>query len=158
MALHLLRTMTRWRAKRRYEANRRFGERADDALVAIAILKGRRDGVELEETDEDLGTKLRRGRELLEDIRDALSGESTVDPYEMAIAEELKDEAPNPPSVLVNDFDDLIQSMETAERTLSYTEGLEDARTWLKRISETANRTSRDSINRMRGSLANGTR
>lgn len=150
--------MTRWRAKRRYEANRRFGERADEALVAIAILKGRRDGIELDQTDTDLAAKLRRGRELLEDIRDALSSESSVDPYEMAIAEELKDEDPNPPSVLVADFDELIESLETAERTLDYTEGLDDVRTWLKRISNIADRTSRESISRMRGSLATGTR
>jgi hypothetical protein len=150
--------MTRWRAKRRYEANRRFGERADEALVAIAILKGRRDGIELDQTDTDLAAKLRRGRELLEDIRDALSSESAVDPYEMAIAEELKDEDPNPPSVLVADFDELIESLETAERTLDYTEGLDDVRTWLKRISNIADRTSRESISRMRGSLATGTR
>lgn len=150
--------MTRWRAKRRYEANRRFGERADEALVAIAILKGRRDGIELDQTDTDLAAKLRRGRELLEDIRDALSSESAVDPYEMAIAEELKDEDPNPPSVLVADFDVLIESLETAERTLDYTEGLDDVRTWLKRISNIADRTSRESISRMRGSLATGTR
>jgi hypothetical protein len=150
--------MTRWRAKRRYEANRRFGERADEALVTIAILKGRRDGIELDQTDTDLAAKLRRGRELLEDIRDALSSESAVDPYEMAIAEELKDEDPNPPSVLVADFDELIESLETAERTLDYTEELDDVRTWLKRISNIADRTSRQSINRMRGSLATGTR
>jgi len=150
--------MTRWRAKRRYEANRRFGERADDALVAIAILKGRRDGIELDQTDDELATKLRRGRELLEDIRDALSGDSVVDPYEMAIAEELKAEDPNLPSVLVDDFDELIESVETAEHTLDYTEGLDDVRTWLKRISNIADRTSRESISRMRGSLANGTR
>jgi len=150
--------MTRWRAKRRYEANRRFGERADEALVAIAILKGRREGIELDQTDNELGVKLQRGRELLEDIRDALSGESAVDPYEMAIAEELKDEDPNPPSVLVADFDELIESLETAECTLDYTEGLDDVRTWLKRISNIADRTSRESISRMRGSLATGTR
>lgn len=150
--------MTRWRAKRRYEANRRFGERADEALVAIAILKGRRDGIDLDQTDDELAAKLRRGRELLEDIREALSGESAVDPYEMAIAEELKDEDPNPPSVLVTDFDELIESVETAEHTLDYTEGLDDVRTWLKRISSIADRTSRESISRMRGSLATGTR
>ena len=150
--------MTRWRAKRRYEANRRFGERADEALVAIAILKGRREGIELDQTDNELGVKLQRGRELLEDIRDALSGESAVDPYEMAIAKELKDEDPNPPSVLVADFDELIESLETAECTLDYTEGLDDVRTWLKRISNIADRTSRESISRMRGSLATGTR
>ena len=150
--------MTRWRAKRRYEANRRFGERADEALVAIAILKGRREEIELDQTDNELGVKLQRGRELLEDIRDALSGESAVDPYEMAIAEELKDEDPNPPSVLVADFDELIESLETAECTLDYTEGLDDVRTWLKRISNIADRTSRESISRMRGSLATGTR
>lgn len=150
--------MTRWRAKRRYEANRRFGERADEALVAIAILKGRREGIELDQTGNELGVKLQRGRELLEDIRDALSGESAVDPYEMAIAEELKDEDPNPPSVLVADFDELIESLETAECTLDYTEGLDDVRTWLKRISNIADRTSRESISRMRGSLATETR
>jgi hypothetical protein len=150
--------MTRWRAKRRYEANRRFSERADDTLVAIAILKGRRDGIELEQTDEELAEKLRQGRDLLEDIRNALAEEPGVDPYEMAIAEELANNAPNPPSVLVGDFDELIDALETAEQTLTYTEELDNVRMWLKRISNTASRTSREAINRMRGSLATGTR
>jgi len=49
--------MTRWRAKRRYEANRRFGERADEALVAISILKAKRDGIDLEQSEEDEGAQ-----------------------------------------------------------------------------------------------------
>lgn len=145
--------MNRWRAKRLYEANRRFGERADDALVAIAILKGRRDGIELEQTDDELADKLGRGRELLEDIRDALSDESVVDPNEEAFAEKLNNEDSKPPSALVRTFEELIESLETAERTLKYTEELDNVRTWLKRISNIANRTSRESIRRMGGSL-----
>ncbi|MEF8802002.1 MAG: hypothetical protein V5A56_13380 [Halolamina sp.] len=112
----------------------------------------------MEQTDEELAEKLRRGRELLEDIRDALAEDPGVDPYEMAIAEELVSNDPNPPSVLIRDFDDLIDALETAEQTLTYSEELDDVRTWLKRISNTASRTSRDAVSRMRGSLANGTR
>jgi hypothetical protein len=59
---------------------------------------------------------------------------------------------------LVGDFDDLIEIMEAAEETLTYRQGLDNVREQLKEISETANRTSRDSINRMRGTLADGTR
>jgi len=52
--------MNRWRAKRRYEANRRFGEHADEALVAISILKANRDGIDLDQSEESLRAKLDR--------------------------------------------------------------------------------------------------
>jgi len=150
--------MTRWRAKRRYEANRRFGERADEALVAISILKAKRDGIELEQNEEDLRAKLEPGRHLLEQIRDALDEDPDADPYELAIAEQIQENAITAGSRLVNDFDTLIEVVETAEETLTYQEGLDDVREQLKEISKTASRTSRDSINRMRGTLADGTR
>lgn len=150
--------MTRWRAKRRYEANRRFGKRADEALVAISILKAKRDGIDLEQSEEDLQAKLESGRHLLERIRDALDEDPDADPYELAIAEQIQKNAITASSRLVGDFDDLIEVMETAEESLTYQEGLDDVRQQLKEISETASRTSRDSINRMRGTLADGTR
>jgi uncharacterized Zn finger protein len=150
--------MTRWRAKRRYEANRRFGERADEALVAISILKAKRDGIDLEQSEDDLRAKLESGRHLLEQIRDALDEDPNADPYELAIAEQIQENAITARSRLVGDFDDLIEVMEAAEETLTYQQGLDEVREQLKEISETANRTSRDSINRMRGTLADGTR
>jgi hypothetical protein len=150
--------MTRWRAKRRYEANRRFGERADEALVAISILKAKRDGIELEQSEEDLRAKLESGRQLLEQIRDALDEDPDADPYELAIAEQIQENAITASSRLVGDFDDLIEVMEAVEETLTYQQGLDEVRETLKEISETANRTSRDSVNRMRGTLADGTR
>lgn len=150
--------MTRWRAKRRYEANRRFGERADEALVAISILKAKRDGIDLEQSEDDLRAKLESGRHILEQIRDALDEDPDADPYELAIAEQIQENAITARSRLVGDFDNLIEIMEAAEETLTYQQGLDDVREKLKEISETANRTSRDSINRMRGTLADGTR
>jgi hypothetical protein len=150
--------VTRWRAKRRYEANRRFGERADEALVAISILKAKRDGIDLEQSEEVLQAKIVSGRHLLERIRDALDEDPDADPYELAIAEQIQNNAITASSRLVGDFDDLIEVMENAEETLTYQEGLNDVRQQLKRISETASRTSRDSINRMWGTLADGTR
>jgi hypothetical protein len=150
--------MTRWRAKRRYEANRRFGERADEALVAISILKAKRDGIDLEQSEEDLRAKLESGHHLLQQIRDALDEDPDADPYELAIAEQIQENAITASSRLVGDFDDLIEVMEASEETLTYQQGLDEVRETLKEISETANRTSRDSINRMRGTLADGTR
>lgn len=150
--------MTRWRAKRRYEANRRFGERADEALVAISIFKAKRDGIDLEQSDEELRAKLESGRHLLERIRDALNEDPDADPYELAIAEQIQENAFTARSRLVGDFDDLIEVMEAAEEDLTYQDGFDDVRDKLKEISEIASRTSRDSINRMRGTLADGTR
>jgi hypothetical protein len=118
--------MTRWRAKRRYEANRRFGERADEALVAISILKAKRDGIDLEQSEEDLRTKLESGRHLLEQIRDALNEDPDADPYELAIAEQIQENAITARTRLVGDFDDLIEVMETAEETLTYQQGLDE--------------------------------
>ena len=150
--------MTRWRAKRRYEANRRFGERADEALVAISILKAKRDGIDLEQSNEELRAKLKSGRYLFERIRNALDEDPDADPYELAIAEQLQANSLSARSRLVRDFDGLIDVIEAAEEDLTYRDGLGDVRDQLKEISESASRTSRDSINRMRGTLANGTR
>jgi|AntDeeMinimDraft_4_1070355.scaffolds.fasta_scaffold05277_2 uncharacterized Zn finger protein len=150
--------MNRWRAKRRYEANRRFGEHADEALVAISILKANRDGIDLDQSEESLRAKLESGRHLLERIRDALDEDPDADPYELAIADDIEGNAITARSRLVGDFEDLIDTMEAAEDTLTYQEGLDDVREQLKKISKIASRTSRDSINRMRGTLADGTR
>jgi hypothetical protein len=150
--------MSQWRAKRRYEANRRFGECADEALVAISILKANRDGIDLEQGEEDLQEKLESGRHLLERIRDALDEDPDADPYELAIAEQIQENSLTARSRLVEDFDDLIEVMIAAEEELTYRDGLDDVREKLKEISDTASRTSQDSINRMRGTLADGTR
>lgn len=150
--------MSRWRAKRRFEANRRFGERADEALVAISILEAEDDGIELDQSDQNVREKLESGRVLLERIRNALAEGSDASPDELAIASHFRETSLDSPQRLVSDFDAMISTLERAKTDLHYSEDLDEVRLWLKRISETASRTSRDSINRMRGTLANGPR
>jgi len=84
--------MSKWRAKRQYEANRRFGERADDALVAISVLKARSEGIDLDRDDEELRAKLEDGHNLLITVRDALDDESGLDPFELAVAENIAEQ------------------------------------------------------------------
>lgn len=150
--------MTRWRAKRRFEANRRFADSADEALVAISILEAETEGIELDQPDEEVRSKLENGRVLLDKIRGALAEESDANPDELAIARQIREESLDPPSRLVSDFDSMISTVERAKTDLTYSDELDEVRSWLKRLSETASRTSRDSINRMRGTLADGSR
>lgn len=150
--------MTRWRAKRRFEANRRFADSADEALVAISILEAETEGIELDQPDEEVRSKLENGRVLLDKIRGALAEESDANPDELAIARQIREESLDPPSRLVSDFESMISTVERAKTDLTYSDELDEVRSWLKRLSETASRTSRDSINRMRGTLADGSR
>lgn len=150
--------MTRWRAKRRFEANRRFADSADEALVAISIIEAETEGIELDQPDEEVRSKLESGRVLLDRIRGALAEESVANPDELAIARQLREEALDPPDRMVSDFESMISTIERAKTDLTYSEELDEVRSWLKRLSETASRTSRDSINRMRGTLADGPR
>lgn len=150
--------MTRWRAKRRFEANRRFADSADEALVAISILEAETEGIELDQPDEEVRSKLENGRVLLNKIRGALAEESDANPDELAIARQIREESLDPPSRLVSDFESMISTVERAKTDLTYSDELDEVRSWLKRLSETASRTSRDSINRMRGTLADGSR
>lgn len=150
--------MTRWRAKRRFEANRRFADSADEALVAISILEAETEGIELDQPDEEVRSKLENGRVLLDKIRGALAEESDANPDELAIARQIREESLDPPSRLVSDFESMISTVERAKTDLTYSDELGEVRSWLKRLSETASRTSRDSINRMRGTLADGSR
>lgn len=146
--------MSKWRAKRRYEANRRFGERADDALVAVSILEARDEGIELDREDEELREKLQDGRDLLMTVRDALDGESRLDPFELAVVENVAEERGDATRRLVDSLNAAATELADASDNLRYHDGLQDARAWLEDISTVATQTSRTTVDRMRGNIA----
>lgn len=145
--------MSKWRAKRRYQANRRFGERAEDALVAVSVLQARAEGIELDRTDEDLREKLATGRDLLETVRTVLNGEvpPDIDPFEVAVAENVAEERGSATRRIVGKLEDAVAELETAHETLGYHDGLEDARELLEEISDVASRTSQTAVDQLRG-------
>jgi hypothetical protein len=151
--------MSKWRAKRRYQANRRFGERADDALVAVSVLHARVEGVELDRTDADLREKLATGRELLDTVRTILDDEAPpeADPFEIAVAENVAEERGSATRRIVSKLDDAAAELETARETLQYHDGLEDAREWLELVSDVASRTSQAAVDQLRGDVAGRT-
>lgn len=149
--------MSKWRAKRRYEANRRFGERADDALVAISVLKARSEGIELGRGDEELRAKLEDGRNLLITVRDALGGQPGLDPFELAVAENVAEQRRGSTRRMVEDLDAAAGELATASDDLEFYRGLQDAKDWLEAISKVATKTSQATVDRMRGKVADGT-
>lgn len=149
--------MSKWRAKRRYEANRRFGERADDALVAISVLKARSEGIELGRSDEELRAKLEDGQNLLMTVRDALDGQPGLDPFELAVAENVAEQRRGSTRRMVEDLDAAAGELATASDDLEFYRGLQDAKDWLEAISKVATKTSQATVDRMRGKVADGT-
>lgn len=149
--------MSKWRAKRRYEANRRFGERADDALVAISVLKARSEGIELGRGDEELRAKLEDGRNLLITVRDALGGQPGLDSFELAVAENVAEQRRGSTRRMVEDLDAAAGELATASDDLEFYRGLQDAKDWLEAISKVATKTSQATVDRMRGKVADGT-
>jgi hypothetical protein len=150
--------MSKWRAKRRYEANRRFGERADDALVAISVLEARSEGIELGRDDEELRAKLEDGQDLLTTVRDALDGESRLDPFELAVAENVAEQRRGSTRRMIEDLDAAAAELAAASDDLEFYHGLQDAKNWLEAISAVATKTSQATVDRMRGNVADGTR
>jgi hypothetical protein len=150
--------MSKWRAKRRYEANRRFGERADDALVAISVLEARSEGIELGRDDEELRAKLEDGQDLLTTVRDALDGESRLDPFELAVAENVAEQRRGSTRRMIEDLDAAAAELAPASDDLEFYRGLQDAKNWLEAISAVATKTSQATVDRMRGNVADGTR
>lgn len=149
--------MSKWRAKRRYEANRRFGERADDALVAISVLKARSEGIELGRGDEELRAKLEDGQNLLITVRDALDGEPGLDPFELAVAENVAEQRRGSTRRMIENLDAAAVELATASDNLEFYRGLQDAKNWLEAISTVATKTSQATVDRMRGKVADGT-
>lgn len=151
--------MSKWRAKRRYQATRRFGERADDALVALSVLQARAEGIELDRTDDELREKLATGRDLLLTVRAVLDEDSVegVSPFEVAVARNVADERQSATRRLVGKLDNAAAELETARKRLQFNDELQEAQAWLQNISDVASRTSQDAVDQLRGNVAGRT-
>lgn len=147
--------MSVWRNKRRYEENRRFSERADAALLAIGILENSAAGIDSSRTDEDLQQHLREGRELLEELRQAVAAPAQVDDYTFALAHKLckswKLVSEDAADRLASDID----TLRTAEDTVTAVSGLNRAEETLADIEDIAGRISESEAQQMRNNLVN---
>lgn len=147
--------MSVWRRKRRYEENRRFSERADAALLAIGILRNTANGIKSSRTDEDLRQKLREGRELLEEMRQALRSPEKVDDYTYALAHELCEYWTIVPKDASERLADDIDTLEDVEETLIAVPELEYAEETLDDVEKIAGRISEEEAEQMRDNLVN---
>lgn len=154
--------MDPWRAKRRYEINRRLSERADDALIAISVLKGRQQGGEFDHGPDDLRAKLDTGLGLLLDLQTALEfltdGESEVSedvsPQMLSMAELWADEcARTTRNRALTELQNQITALEETQDSLSHYRSIRDTVNTLEFISDVTSATSKENVNRMKGRL-----
>jgi len=147
--------MSIWRRKRRYEENRRFSERADDALLAIGLIRNSADGIETTRTDSDLREKLSRGENLLKELRTALETPEEVDAYTVALAYRLCEQWKVVPEDAVDELSKDIQTIEKVRETLSTTRQLSRTARTFEDIENTAARISESEAEEIQKQIVN---
>lgn len=132
--------MSLWRSKRRQDVSRRFGEQADEALYALALLQS--DGAVSQIRAEELRENLTTGRSVLKQLRQALETPETADSYEYTIARSLCNYYGDLPKYVLERLDRHIDSLDRAIETLEYQEELEDVSAVFEVIEEQATETT----------------
>jgi len=145
--------MSIWRRKRRYEENRRFSERADDALLAIGLIRNSADGIGSSRSDDDLRAKLTAGRELLEELRTALQDPEEVDAYTVVLAHRLCDSWRLVPEDGVDRLSTDIEVVSSVEKSLSPTQGLDRAVETFDDVEDVAARISESEAQEMQNQI-----
>jgi len=143
--------MSLWKSKRRYEANRRFGSKADEAILAITVLKNDDIGGNLIEDEDAFCEKLGEGKEVLRDLRDALKHPEQADDYQVVIAEELRSDWGKIESDAVERLELYLAHLERASNELEYFENLHDVRRTFERIEDFTSQTAERNADRFRG-------
>jgi hypothetical protein len=147
--------MSLWRAKRRHEANRRFSERADRALLAIALLQAETELASAPYDEADVRTMLSEGRQLLSELEQALETPASVDDYHYNLAQDLVEQWKKHPEDVVDRLRNERSTLEEVERQLTVTEDIEDVEETLETVETLASQTSEAESRRIRSHLAN---
>ena len=155
MASSIGRAMSIWRRKRRYEENRRFSERADDALLAIGLIRNSAGGIETVRSDSDLREKLRKGENLLKELRTALENPEEADAYAVALAHRLCDQWKVIPEDAIDELSADIQTVRKVQESLSTTRRLSRTAETFEDIENTAARISQSEAEEIRKQIVN---
>lgn len=150
--------MSLWRAKRKYEANQDLNEAADDALLAIAILKNESDGFGVY-TSQEVRENLEDGGEILQGVNDALENPNEVSSYYLALADHLRTTGRKQTAKQFSrDIETASAALAESSESLQWNPGLAKAKKLLQRIEEFTSETSKRNVDQMRGNLAGGAR
>jgi hypothetical protein len=147
--------MSLWRAKRRFEANKKFNSSADEALLAIAVIRSRTKGEKLSYSDEELREMLGEGMDLLSEIRTSLLSPEKVDDYVYNLSQELVDERNMVSEDVAEELEGEIEVLEGIQESLAVVSGTDDVEETLETIEEIAGEASEDQSENIRSHLVN---
>lgn len=150
--------MSLWRAKRKYEANQGLNETADDALLAIALLRnnGGEFGVY---TQEEVRKNLRDGAEILRNIDLASEKPNQVSSYYLALADHLRTSGRKQTvSQFKRDLNSAVTALLESSEELQWNIDLNQSERLLRQVEEFTSETSKRNADHMRGHLAGGSR
>lgn len=157
MAYNLVRTMSLWRAKRKYEANQSLNERADDTLLAITLLRNQSENHDVYSTDE-IEQSLVDGLDILVKIRDSVEEPSQASNYFVALGDHLRRNGRKQTSKqFKTELDTTISVLNTAIDEMEWQKDLEYVERLFRRIEEFSSETSKRSADDMREHLAGRT-
>lgn len=147
--------MSLWRAKRRQTINRRFRERADDALLAINTLEAKADDLDLEVASEDTRHRLHKGVDLLTELRAAVESPANADDHHYALAQALINRWEVLDDRASHRLADDIHTLERAADEIAYNESLDSAKETLEAIEHISSQASKREESRLRQHFAN---
>lgn len=150
--------MSLWRAKRKYEANQGLNETADDALLAIALL--RNDGGKFNVyAQEEVRENLRDGAEILRNIDKADEKPNQVSSYYLALADHLRTSGRKQTArQFKRHLTTATAALSESSEDLRWESGLDRAERLLRQVEEFTSETSKRNADQMRGHLARGSR
>lgn len=147
--------MSIWRRKRRYEENRRFSERADDALLAIGILRNSAEGLDTSRGEEEIRQMLSNGFKLLQELASALHQPEQADDYSIVLANELCELWAIVPSDAYDRLREDADIVAAVEEDLSVKNGIREATQTFEDIEAVAGQISETEAEEMRNDLIN---
>lgn len=150
--------MSLWRAKRKYEANQGLNETADDALLAIALLRnnGNEFGVYAQE---EVRENLQEGAEILRNIRKASEKPNQVSSYYLALADHLRTSGRKQTAKqFKRDLTSATSALSGSSEDLRWDSMLDEAERLLRQVEEFTSETSKRNADHMRGHLGGGSR
>lgn len=147
--------MSLWRAKRRQTVNRRFRERADEALFAINTLQAESEGHSLQARPEKTRERLLDGAELLQELSAAVESPANADDYHYALAQALMRREEILEEKAIPRLRDDAYALERAADQLTHSDALEHAKQMLDAIKSISHQASEQEEAQLRSHFAN---
>lgn len=148
--------MSLWRSKRRYDTSRRFSERADNALYALALLQS--DGSVTKTRKQELRENLEQGETVLRTLRDALQNPEEADSYTYNFARQLREHYGEIDKYAIERLNRYLELLNQTRSELSYQSDLEEVVEVLELVEEIAAQTSEQDAEQLRDYVAQSNR